>query len=67
LERAVANLQNKIAALQQADLRAGITPLKGDGFIEILPGATHDIAAVVARGRFALSMCEYLKKQGLSE
>ena len=67
LERAVTNLQNKIAALQQADLRAGITPLKGDGFIEILPGATHDIAAVVARGRFALSMCEYLKKQGFSE
>ena len=67
LERAVANLQKKIAALQEADLRAGIAPLKGDGFIEVLPGATHDTAAVIARGRFALSMREYLKKQGFSE
>ncbi len=67
LERAVANLQKKIVELQEADLRAGIAPPKGNGFIEILPGATHDTAAVIARGRFALSMCEYLKKRGFSE
>ena len=67
LQRAVANLQKKIVQLQAADLQAGIAPAKGDGFLEILPGATHDTAAVVARGRFALSMCAYLKKHGFSE
>ena len=67
LERAVMNLQNKIAALQEADRRAGVAPVKGDGFIEIIPDATHDTAAVVANGRFAISMREYLKKQGFGE
>ena len=67
LERAVENLQKKIAALQEADRRAGVATVKGDGFIEIIPDATHDTAAVVANGRFAISMREYLKKQGFGE
>ncbi|MCE9619498.1 MAG: hypothetical protein K8R92_06285 [Planctomycetes bacterium] len=67
LERAVEKLRKQVAALQEADVRAGAAPPAGGGFIEIIPGATHDTAAVIARGRFALSMRDYLKKHGFSE
>jgi hypothetical protein len=35
--------------------------------IEILPGATHDTAAVISRGRFALEMRAHLKRHGLGD
>jgi hypothetical protein len=68
LERAVERLIARIAALRAEDARRGVAPpAGGGGFIEIIPGATHGTAAVIARGRFALSMREYLKSKGFGE
>jgi hypothetical protein len=67
LERAVRRLATKIDALRSAT--GAEAPKAGgpDGCIEILPGATHDSAAVIARGRFALGMREHLKRHGLAD
>ncbi|NBU42152.1 MAG: hypothetical protein EBS51_15415, partial [Planctomycetia bacterium] len=67
LERAVKRLKAKIEALRAATAEPGATVASGDGFIEVLPEATHDTAAVVARGRFALGMREHLKRHGLGD
>lgn len=67
LERAVRKLAAKIETLRAA------TGAKADGAqpdrpcIEILPGATHDTAAVISRGRFALEMRAHLKRHGLGD
>lgn len=67
LERAVRKLDAKIETLRAA------TGAKADGAqperpcIEILPGATHDTAAVISRGRFALEMRAHLKRHGLGD
>lgn len=64
LERAVRLLVKKIDTLRQAtDAAQG----GGTGFIEFLPGATHDTAAVIARGRFALDMRRHLQAHGLGD
>jgi hypothetical protein len=65
LERAVKRLKAKIDVL-----RGGIclVPLpEGSGFIEVLPDATHDTAAMIARGRFSLDMKRHLQKAGLAD
>ena len=67
LERAVKRLKSKVDALRAATVDPGAPPAPGDGFIEVLPDATHDTAAVVARGRFALGMREHLKRHGLGD
>lgn len=67
LERAVRKLAAKIETLRAA------TGAKQEGTqperpcIEILPGATHDTAAVISRGRFALEMRAHLKRHGLGD
>ena len=64
LERAVRLLASKVKALRQA---TGAGEASGSGFIDFLPGATHDTAAAIARGRFALDMRRHLKAHGLGD
>jgi hypothetical protein len=67
LERAVRKLAAKIETLR------AVTGAKVEGAqperpcIEILPGATHDTAAVISRGRFAIEMRAHLKRHGLGD
>ncbi len=64
LERAVRLLVRKVDALRAA---TGAPQAAGTGFIEFLPGATHDTGAAIARGRFALDMRRHLKAHGLGD
>ena len=65
LERAVKRLKAKIDVLRG---EICLVPLpEGSGFIEVLPDATHDTAAMIARGRFSLDMRRHLQKAGLAD
>lgn len=66
LERAVKKFKDKIDLLRSA-LAGEAQPHVGTGFIEIIPDATHDTIAVIARGRFALGMREHLKRHGFCD
>jgi hypothetical protein len=66
LERAVKRLKAKIDVLRgEISLRVPLP--EGSGFIEVLPDATHDTAAMIARGRFSLDMKRHLQKAGLAD
>ena len=66
LERAVKRLKAKIDVLRREICL--LVPLpEGSGFIEVLPDATHDTAAMIARGRFSLDMKRHLQKAGLAD
>ena len=67
LERAVRRLADKIDALRAATDSDAPRAQGPDGCIEILPDATHDSAAAIARGRFALGMRAHLKRNGLGD
>jgi hypothetical protein len=67
LERAVRKLAAKIDALRAATGSDAPKAIGPDGCIEILPDATHDSAAAIARGRFALGMRAHLKRHGLGD
>jgi len=67
LERAVRKLAAKIDLLRSATAPDAPKSTGPGGCIEILPEATHDSAAAIARGRFALEMRAHLKRNGLGD
>ncbi|MGA1266970.1 MAG: alpha/beta hydrolase-fold protein [Phycisphaerales bacterium] len=67
LERAVQRFREKVQALAKATQDHAGDPAVGDGFIEVVRGATHDTMASIARGRFALDMRKHLKRYGLGD
>lgn len=67
LERAVRKLAAKIETLRAATGAKSEEAQIERPCIEILPGATHDTAAVISRGRFALEMRAHLKRHGLGD
>ena len=67
LERAVKRMKAKVEALRAATAERTGPPAPEPGFIEVLPDATHDTAAVIARGRFAIDMREHLRRHGLGD
>jgi hypothetical protein len=67
LERAVQRFRDKVQLLAKATQGVADEPASGDGFIEIVRGATHDTMASISRGRFALDMRKHLKKHGLGD
>ena len=67
LERAVRKLAAKIEMLRAATGPTGATVQPELPSIEVLPGATHDTAAVISRGRFAIGMRAHLKRHGLGD
>ena len=67
LNRAVERLRDKVAALRQKDIDAGRMPPSGQGYIELVPRATHETIVPLTTMRWNKEMIEYLKAKGLHD
>ncbi|MFO0827981.1 MAG: alpha/beta hydrolase-fold protein [Phycisphaerales bacterium] len=67
LQRAVERLRDKVEALRKADLDAGRTPATGNGYIEIVPRATHETLVPLTTVRFNEEMIAHLRRHGLHD
>ena len=67
LERAAIRLRDAIAAHAREQIAAGKEFPTGPGYIEIVPGATHDSVFPIAQFKFSGEIREYLRGAGHHE